>query len=58
MRVTAHIGVIAQGCVKEARTKLNVFNSISASHPCAITPGNTHFRREVACYREWFRDTY
>lgn len=56
MRGIAHIGVIAQGCVKKARTKCT---SISAqlselSHRGAKNPGNTHFGREVACYRECF----
>ena len=58
--ILAHIGVVAQGCVKKART--NWFNWISAqvselSHRGAITPRNTHSGREVACCREWLRDT-
>ena len=67
MRVIAHvgvfanIGVVAQRCVRKASAKL--FDSISAqvsdlSHRGAIRAGNTQFGREVACYREWLRDTY
>ena len=49
--VFTHIGVIAQGCVKKARTKL--FHSIFAQvselvHMGAIAPRTTHFGRDVA----------
>ena len=61
MRVIALVEVIAQGCVKKPRTKW--FHSSSANvselpHRGATTPGDTHFGREVARYREWLRDTY
>ena len=58
----ARIGVIAQGCGKKYENETISFDFRTGigviAQGCDNSAENPHFGGEVACYREWLRNTY